>query len=116
MAAMSVAWTLAALARVPENASGANPLLSQAAVAALGAGAQVGVLLPFSRKHESEADYIGILLAAEAGYDPRESVALWQRMEQEFLSTHPSDDRRIAALEAEMPNVIPIYEANRRGK
>ena len=72
-------------------------LIGQAAMAALGAGAQVGVLLPFSRKHESEADYIGILFAADAGYDPRESVHLWERMEQisggegpaEFLSTHP---------------------------
>ena len=57
-------------------------VLGQATMAALGVGAQVGVLLPFSRKHESEADYIGILLAADAGYDPRESIALWERMGQ----------------------------------
>src|SRR5215510_10213012 len=59
-----------------------NAALGEASMAALGAGAQVGVLLPFSRKHESEADYIGILLAADAGYDPRESIRLWQRMAQ----------------------------------
>jgi predicted Zn-dependent protease len=56
--------------------SGANPVVSQGAMAALGVGAQVGVLLPFSRKHESEADYVGVLLAADAGYDPRESIQL----------------------------------------
>jgi predicted Zn-dependent protease len=57
-------------------ATGGGGMLGQATMAALGVGTQVGVLLPFSRKHESEADYVGILLAADAGYDPRESIAL----------------------------------------
>lgn len=95
-----------------------NPVLGQATMAALGAGAQVGVLLPFSRKHESEADYIGILLAADAGYDPRESVALWERMAQlsggggqaEFLSTHPSHDTRIDQLKEWMAEAMAIYQ------
>ena len=100
------------------GASGMNPVLSQGAMAALGAGAQVGVLLPFSRAHESEADYIGILLAADAGYDPRESVSLWQRMEQlsqgggpsEFLSTHPSNETRIDQLKKWLPEAMGIYQ------
>jgi len=100
------------------GASGSGGLMSQAAMAALGAGAQVGVLLPFSRKHESEADYIGILLAADAGYDPRESVHLWERMAQhsgggaqaEFLSTHPGHETRIAQLKKWMPEAMAIYQ------
>ncbi len=100
------------------GASGADPFLGQATMAALGAGAQVGVLLPFSRAHESEADYIGILLAADAGYDPRESVHLWERMEQlsggggpaEFLSTHPGHETRIQQLKKWMPEALAIYQ------
>jgi metalloendopeptidase OMA1, mitochondrial len=88
-------------------------------MAALGLGAQIGVLLPFSRAHESEADYIGILLAAEAGYDPRESIRLWKRMEQvaggpslpEFLQTHPSHGTRIKQLEKWMAEAISMYQA-----
>lgn len=98
--------------------AGGNARLGQAAMAALGAGVQVGVLLPFSRKHESEADYIGILLAADAGYDPRESVHLWERMEQvsggkgpsEFLSTHPGHETRIEQLKKWMPEAMAIYQ------
>ncbi len=101
------------------GASGGGGLLSQTAMAALGVGAQVGVLLPFSRKHESEADYIGILLAADAGYDPRESVHLWERMAQmsggsgpaEFLSTHPGHETRIEQLKKWMPEAMRIYQS-----
>ena len=100
------------------GAAGGGGMLGQAAMAALGVGAQVGVLLPFSRKHESEADYIGILLAADAGYDPRESVALWERMGQmsgggvpsEFMSTHPSHETRIDQLKKWMPEAMAIYQ------
>lgn len=101
------------------GAAGGGGMLGQAAMAALGVGAQVGVLLPFSRKHESEADYIGILLAADAGYDPRESVALWERMGQasggggpsEFMSTHPSHETRIDQLKKWMPEAMAIYQS-----
>jgi predicted Zn-dependent protease len=89
------------------------------AVAAVGLGGQVGVLLPYSRAHETEADHIGILLMAKAGYDPRESVELWQRMDKasegsgrppEFLSTHPNPETRISNLEAWIPQAWPYFE------
>lgn len=99
------------------QAQGIDPNTGQAAMQALGLGAQVGVLLPFSRKHESEADYIGLLYAAEAGYDPRESVRLWERMAAagggqppEFLSTHPSHGTRIQQLQEWMPEALALYE------
>jgi metalloendopeptidase OMA1, mitochondrial len=100
------------------GAAGGGGMLGQSAMAALGVGAQVGVLLPFSRKHESEADYVGILLAADVGYDPRESIALWERMGQmsgagapsEFLSTHPSHETRITQLKKWMPEAMAIYQ------
>ena len=83
---------------------------------ALGAGAQFGVLMPFGRKHESEADEIGLIYMARAGYDPQESIRFWKRMEQagsaqppEFLSTHPSQGTRIAQLEALMPKAVEEY-------
>src|SRR5205085_8681778 len=88
----------------------------RAVMGALGAGAQYGVLMPFSRKHESEADIIGLHYMARAGYDPRESIQFWQRMENagraqppEFLSTHPSHGTRIQQLEAEMPKALEEY-------
>jgi len=89
----------------------------QRAMAALGLGAQVGIILPFSRLHESEADEIGLELMANAGFDPRASVALWQNMAEaggdeppEFLSTHPSKNRRIDDLRKAMPSALYLYE------
>jgi predicted Zn-dependent protease len=83
----------------------------------LGLGAQVGVLLPFNRAQESEADLLGLRLMARAGFDPRASVELWQKMERnaqgsppEFLSTHPSEASRIARLQETMREVLPVYE------
>jgi predicted Zn-dependent protease len=96
----------------------ASPGVRETTLQAFGVGTQVGVLLPFSREHESEADVMGLMYTAKAGYDPRESVRLWQRMKEasgkkppEFLSTHPSEDRRINELQDLMPKALKAYEA-----
>ncbi|OWY22549.1 M48 family peptidase [Sphingobacteriales bacterium UPWRP_1] len=84
---------------------------------AYGIGSTVGVMLPFSRKQETEADELGLVFAAMAGYDPKEAVAFWQRMSQaggakppEFLSTHPSDATRINNLQKFMPTALKYYK------
>jgi predicted Zn-dependent protease len=87
------------------------------ALAAFGAGAQVGVLLPFSRTQESEADHLGLVFMAMAGYDPHRALAFWQRMAAgkkggslpEFLGTHPSDQARIDRIRTELPEAIRYY-------
>jgi len=83
---------------------------------AFGLGAQVGVLLPYSRKHESEADRIGLIIMAKAGYDPNEAVGFWERMNQaggqappEFLSTHPANTTRINDLKIHLPEAMRHY-------
>lgn len=90
-------------------------------LAALGLGTQFGVILPHGRTQESEADRIGLDLMAEAGFDPRESIDLWNNMSQsggprapEFLSTHPSNSRRIADLESSMGPALGLFEAARK--
>jgi predicted Zn-dependent protease len=91
---------------------------------AYGAGTQVGILLPFSRKHELEADRYGIRWAAMAGYNPREAIPLWERMEAasngqkppEFLSTHPAEGRRIDQLNKYMDEALKYYKPLGSGK
>jgi predicted Zn-dependent protease len=88
-------------------------------MAAIGLGMQVGVQLPFSRTHESEADVIGLQLMAKSGFDPRQSVNLWQNMDaasggerpMEFLSTHPAPQTRIDNLQANMQAAYADYQA-----
>jgi predicted Zn-dependent protease len=106
-------------------------MLAQGAAAAIGIGtgsaayaemaaqaATLGIILPYSRTQEAEADHIGVFYMAEAGYDPREAVALWKNFESfggdrppEFLSTHPAPGSRIAELEKLMPEALEVYQA-----
>jgi len=86
-------------------------------VGALGAGVQYGVLMPFGREQETEADLVGLDLMAKAGFDPRESIELWKNMEAaggsqppEFLSTHPSHGTRMHNLQQRLPIAMPLYE------
>lgn len=98
----------------------AAPEYQRLVVGGLGVGAQFGVLLPFSRKHESEADEVGQMFMAEAGFYPAEAVTLWQSMARlggeapaQWQSTHPTDETRIARLEANLPRAMREYEAAR---
>ena len=99
------------------GAGGVNPQILQA----LGLGASVGVVLPFSRSQESEADHVGLILMAKAGYDPRVSLDVWNRMERkekgatpDFLSTHPGSETRIQQLKAWMPEALQYYQPGDR--
>jgi predicted Zn-dependent protease len=107
--------------QIAAGMASSNPATVQLVAAALGAGAQYGVLLPWSRQQESEADHIGIILMAKAGYDPHASVELWKRMQaaatgqrpSEWLSTHPSEATRIQQLERWMPEAMKDYKPAR---
>jgi len=92
-------------------------------LAAMGIGTQLGIVLPYSRLHESEADELGLFIAAEAGYDPDQAIGLWHRMAREsagrdieFLSTHPDPHHRIEHLRALLPEARSIRDqAHRNG-
>lgn len=95
---------------------GGNSGATYTAYEALNQGAALGIMLPFSRKQESEADVKGLGYMAHAGFDPRAAVPLWQHMNNvagdqpaEFLSTHPSNEKRIDALISEWPKTLPVY-------
>jgi len=86
-------------------------------LAAFGAGATIGIMLPYSRRHEYEADRIGLTIMAKAGYDPRAAVGLWERMNEvgkgarppEFLSTHPAPESRIEYIKEFIPEALEYY-------
>ena len=94
-----------------------DPKYQRTVAAALGLGGQYGILLPFSREHESEADHLGLYYMAKAGYDPADAPAFWQRMAAaggsappEFMSTHPSHATRIAQLQRWLPDARRYFE------
>ena len=112
--AVSTGLTAGAIAL---GVSNQDPEITTLVLGAVGAGAVVGVILPFSRKHESEADRMGLIFMALAGYDPSAAPAFWERMKAasgggappEFLSTHPSNDQRIADLKKWLPQAEQLY-------
>jgi len=99
--------------------SGSSAGVQQAAAAAIGLGSQYGILLPYSRKQELEADKLGLIFMAMAGYDPSSAAAFWQRMSQqgsstpEFMSTHPSDNTRIKQIQKDLPEALKYYKGVR---
>ena len=85
-----------------------------------GVGVQLGAILPYSRLQESEVDHLGLIFMAMAGYDPNAAVEFWQRMAQnagakppEFLSTPPTDAKRIRQIKAEIPEAMKYYKKQR---
>jgi predicted Zn-dependent protease len=100
---------------------GGDTAQQQQLMGLLGAGVQFGVLMPYGRGDESEADIIGLKLMARAGFDPRQSIPLWQNMGRasggqappEFMSTHPSHATRITELQNQMAEALPLYERAR---
>jgi predicted Zn-dependent protease len=101
--------------------------LGQVSTSVLSQAANLAVSLPFSRQHETDADLVGMELAARAGYDPRAAANVWRKMSRlgaqsgnaqppQFLSTHPGHANRIKEIEANLPRVMPLYEASHREK
>lgn len=106
-------------AGVAMGAGGMDAGAQRAVMGVFGGISQYGYALPFSRKHESEADYIGLILMARACYDPREAPRLWERMgaaggasPPEFQSTHPSPETRINDFQQWMPEAVEVYNQN----
>lgn len=98
--------------------SSQSPMMQGIISKAYGFGVQYGALLPYSRLQESEADHLGIILMSQAGYDPKAAVSFWKRMSQqakgkkpmEFLSTHPSDEKRIQQIKEWLPEAYKYYK------
>jgi predicted Zn-dependent protease len=108
---------------VNAGTSGLDPKYQAAAALAYGLGSQVGIELPFSRKDESEADHIGLIYMARAGYDPRQAIEFWKRFAAAtaseggppwFLCTHPVTEQRIEDLQKEMSEAVAEYQKGSR--
>lgn len=115
--AMSKAYGM----EMAKQGAGALFGLGQDSLALADTVANYGMTLPNSRANENEADLIGLELAARAGYNPNAAITLWDKMSKasegappEFMSTHPASSSRIAALQAAIPKVMPLYNSSKR--
>jgi len=123
-ARISTAYVTQAGLALVQVIAGTESVEKQQLLGLLGVGAQVGILLPYGRSQESEADILGLEYMARAGFDPRQSIVLWQNMARasreqppEFLSTHPSHNTRMEQLNAHMSRALSLYEqARTRGR
>lgn len=103
-----------------EKKTDTNPEVRRAIMGVAGLGVAAGFVLPYSRKHEYEADYVGLKLMASAGYDPKEAPNLWRRMMEKtgkskipaFMSTHPPSQERINKLETAQPDGMKFYNSS----
>lgn len=105
------------------GAKGVSAQNTELAMQAFGVASQLGVILPYSRTQEYEADHIGLVLAAKAGYDPSAALTFWKKFVEaekgakktpEYFSTHPDTSKRIAKIEAALPDVMPLYKQSKQ--
>lgn len=120
---LGVAGALTLVQAFLSNSSKVSAANKELLFGAIGLGAEVGVILPFSRAHESEADLIGLMYMSDAGYPPDQAIPVWQRMDAgagarppEFLSTHPSPKTRIKNIKEWLPRARKRYRRNQRPK
>ena len=116
-ARVSAAYATQAGLDIAQTLAGAASPQKESLFGLLGIGAQYGILMPYGRAQESEADVLGIDLMAKAGFDPRQSVELWRNMAKSggaqppaLLSTHPANETRIEQLQAELPAALQLYQ------
>lgn len=119
---LGISGALGVISAVLSGGTSVSGQQRETVMAALGMGAQVGVMLPFSRAHEREADTLGLMYMAGAGYPPREALPVWDRMAEvagsggpEFLSTHPSHATRQDNIREWMPEAAKRYRRNALG-
>ncbi len=116
------AGLIGALLQVGMGVAGVNQQTARQVNQAYGQGSSLGYIKPYSRKNESEADAIGLMLMAKAGYDPRAALSFWNKFGRqgqrvpEYLSTHPAPANRIAMIKRLMPQALAVYKKNRRAK
>lgn len=116
------AGLLGALLQVGMGVAGVNSQTAQQVNQAYGQGASLGYIKPYSRQNESEADAIGLMLMAKAGYDPRAALSFWAKFGKqgqqvpEYLSTHPAPANRIAQIKRLMPQALAVYKKSRYAK